>query len=192
MTGRTHDLIGFTALTAFVLYQPLQEMSLATGIVAFSANFAGALSPDLDEPTASAWKKIRGGSTFGKLLAPILGSHRMISHSLLGTLLVGYLLKLLLEAMSGVLLVDMTIVWWAFMIGYISHLISDAVTKEGIPLFFPIPINIGIPPFSSLRIKSGGLIEKSIIFPGFIIFEGYLIYANYEKVLEFFTEYVKR
>lgn len=192
MIGRTHDLAAFVALTGVVVYTPLQEMTLATAIVAFGANFVGGLAPDIDEPTAAVWKRVRGGSVIGKLIAPILGSHRMISHSLLGTVAVGYLLKWFLALISTVLLVDMNIVWWAFMIGFVSHLVTDAMTKEGIPLLFPLPWNIGFPPIRSLRITTGGMVEKSIIFPGLILLEVYLIYANYEKLIEFFTVYITK
>lgn len=192
MIGRTHDLAAFVALTGVVVYTPLQEMSLATAIVAFGANFVGGLAPDIDEPTAAIWKRVRGGSVFGKLIAPILGSHRMVSHSILGAVVVGYLLKWFLGLISGILLVDMDIVWWAFMIGFISHLVTDAMTKEGIPLLFPIPWDIGFPPIRALRITTGGVIEKSVIFPGLIVLEIYLIYANYDKLMEFFTKYITR
>ena len=52
MTGRTHDLAAFTALTYVVATQPLPEMKLSTVLVALSANFIGGLGPDIDQPTA--------------------------------------------------------------------------------------------------------------------------------------------
>jgi len=98
----------------------------------------------------------------------------------------GYLVHLLLGAMHHVLLVDMTVVWWATMLGYASHLIMDFITKEGIPWFFPIPIRFGFPPFKFMRVRTGGPIESFVVFPGLIAGNAYLIYMHYSVVLTFF------
>ncbi len=55
MTGRTHDLAAFTALTLVIAQGNTPQMSLATAIVAFSANMLGGLAPDIDQPTAKFW-----------------------------------------------------------------------------------------------------------------------------------------
>lgn len=190
MTGRTHDLAAFTALNYIVATHPLQEISLATGLVALTANLIGGLAPDIDQPTADLWHRIPAGSIIGRILSPILGGHRFISHSILGIFLFGFGLKWLLSAMNSVLLVNMDIVWWAFMIGFISHLIIDTFTKEGVPWFFPIPIHIGIPPLKILRIKTGGLIEKSLIFPGLLLLNGYIFYNFYHHFLSLLHHYL--
>lgn len=191
MIGRTHDLAAFTALSAIVATQPIPHMSLATALVSLSANFIGGLAPDIDQPTADLWRRLPAGGVFGKILSPLLGGHRFISHSLLGVFLFGFGLKLLLGKISTVVLVDMNIVWWAFMIGFISHLIMDTFTREGVPWLFPIPINFGIPPFKVLRIKTGGLIEKSLIFPGLLILNVYIFYTYYPRFLDLFKNYLR-
>ncbi len=191
MTGRTHDLAAFTTLSYVVATQPAQEITLATSLVAVGANFIGALAPDLDQPTSSFWKHIRAGNIFGKLISPLMGGHRFISHSILGVALFGFLLDKLLILASSVLFVDMNIVWWAFMIGFISHLVMDFFTKDGIPILFPIPIRLGFPPFSFLRIKTGGLIEKTFIFPGLILINGYIFYIYYDKFLTLLRQFLK-
>ncbi|MBI2022822.1 metal-dependent hydrolase [Candidatus Daviesbacteria bacterium] len=191
MTGRTHDLAAFTALTYLVATQPLQEITLSTAMVAFGANMLGGLAPDIDQSTASFWGKIRGGNIISKLISPLLGGHRFISHSILGIFLFGFILQILLDAASSVLLVNMDIVWWAFMIGFVSHLLMDTFTREGVPWFFPIPIRFGIPPLRFLRIKTGGKIEKYFIFPGLVFINFYLIYLNYQKFLDFFKQYLR-
>jgi len=191
MTGRTHDLAAFTALNYIFVNYPLTQISLATGVVSIGANFIGGLAPDLDHVTSGLWQNVRGGSIIGRIIAPILGSHRMISHSILGVVLFGLGTRWFLNAISNILIVDMNIVWWSFMIGLVSHIITDLITRDGAPLFFPIPINIGIPPFRFLRIKSGGLVEKSFIFPGLIIFNGWMVYTNYSKYLDFLRDYIK-
>jgi len=191
MTGRTHDLAAFTALTYIMATKPLDPISLPTVAVALTANFLGALAPDLDQSTSSFWGKIRGGSYFGKLIAPVLGGHRFISHSILGVLIAGFLVDKLLILASGFLIVDMTVVWWAFMIGFVSHLVMDTLTKEGVPWLFPIPIKIGFPPLYFLRVTTGGKIEKYLIFPSLLLANAYLFYTYYPKFLELIKYYLK-
>jgi len=184
MTGRTHDLAAFTAMTIVMSYSQIPTISLGTALIAFAANMVGGLAPDIDQPSAKLYSNIRGGSILAKIIDPLLGSHRLLSHSILGLVLFGFLSRLLLDASKGVLLVNMDIVWWAFMIGFVSHLITDSFTKEGVPWLFPIPIRFGIPPLRFLRLKTGGAMEKSVIFPGLLLINGYFIYSNYDKFLQ--------
>lgn len=125
MTGRTHDLAAFSALSLIVATQNIPQMSLATVIVAVSANLIGGLTPDIDQPTAELWHKIPAGTVIGKILYPLLGGHRFISHSVVGVILFGFGAHFLLDVIHSVLLVDMGVVWWSFMIGYVSHLVLD-------------------------------------------------------------------
>lgn len=192
MTGRTHDLAAFTALSYIVATQPLPQMRLATVLVAVSANLIGGLTPDIDQPTAALWHKIPAGTLFGKVLAPLLGGHRFISHSIVGLFLFGFGAKLLLDLAHSALLVDMNIVWWAFMIGYFSHLVMDTFTREGVPWLFPIPAKLGIPPLKDLRIKTGGAIEKLIVFPLLLLVTGYIYYAHYAEFLNILKHYVQK
>lgn len=185
MTGRTHDLAAFTALSVVLVHVPLPQISLATALVAFSANMIGGLAPDIDQPTADLWRKLPAGSIIGRIFSPFLGGHRTISHSLLGIVLFGFLARELLGMISGVLLVDMQIVWWAFMIGFVSHLLMDTLTTEGVPWLFPIPWHFGFPPLKSLRIKTGGVMEKGFIFPLLLFLTGYIYYHNYHFFLMF-------
>jgi inner membrane protein len=186
MTGHTHDLAAFTTLTIFVATQHTPHLTLATAITAFAGNMMGGLMPDIDDATSGFWVKIPAGTFFGKLLHPLIGHHRMISHSLVGMGIAGYLIYLLLGAMHSVLLVDMKIVWWATMFGYASHLVMDFITKEGIPWFFPIPIRFGFPPLKFLRIRTGSWVETLFVFPGLIATNAYFIYVYYTPVLAFF------
>lgn len=190
MTGRTHDLAAFSALTYIVATSPLIHMSLATGLCAFTANLIGGLTPDIDQPTADLWHKLPGGTVYSRLVTPFMGGHRFISHSVVGVVLFAFIAHFILQLMSKSLLVNMDIVWWSFMIGYISHLVMDTLTREGVPWLFPIPFKLGIPPVAFLRIKTGGIIEKYIIFPGLILFTGYIVYINYGHVLLFVHSFI--
>lgn len=192
MTGRTHDLAAFTALSYVVATQPLPDhITLATAIVAISSNFVGGLAPDIDQSTATLWHRLRGGAIWGKIFAPLLGGHRFLSHSLIGLALFGIGAKLILQMMSSVLIVDMDIVWWAFMIGFISHLVMDTISHDGVPWLFPIPIRLGFPPFRFLRMHTGGLLEKSFVFPGLILLNIWIYYTYYGRFLEILRSYIK-
>lgn len=190
MTARTHDLAAFTGLILVGVFGTIPQMSLATLIACVFANMMGGLAPDIDEGTAEFWQKFRGGSVVGKLIAPLLGGHRLFSHSLFGLWIVGKVVHWLLDASASVILVDMSVVWGAFMIGYVSHLVTDAVTKEGVPLFFPLPFSVGFPPFRRLRLTTGKFAEKALVFPGLVCLNGYLLYHNYGTFLEIFKRLV--
>jgi len=185
MTGRTHDLAAFTALSAVLVTYDIPHMTLATALVAFSVNMIGGLAPDLDQSTAALWRKMRGGSLIGKIISPLIGGHRFLSHSIIGVVIAGVIVHIALGIIGKVLLVDMDIIWWSFMIGFVSHLIMDLFTHDGVPLLFPIPIRFGFPPLRFLRMKTGGLVEKSFVFPVLIFLNGVIYYYNYPYILQF-------
>ena len=191
MTGRTHDLAAFTALSYIVATQPMPKISLATALVALCANFIGGLAPDIDQPTADLWNRIPAGSIIGRILCPVLGGHRLMSHSFVGIAFFGIILHYVLKVASTVLLVDMNIVWWAFMIGFVSHLLMDMLTRDGVPWLFPLPFSFGIPPFRFMRIRTDSVFEHSVVFPLLLIATGYIYYINYSHVLTFLRHLLK-
>jgi inner membrane protein len=191
MTGRTHDLAAFTAMSYVVATQPLNEITLPTVLVSISANFIGGLAPDIDQSTATLWHRFRGGSILGRLITPILGGHRLMSHSIIGIFIFGIVAKVILGWLHTFLLVDVDVVWWAFMIGFISHLIMDSFTREGVYWLFPIPLRLGFPPLGFLRMKTGGLLEKSFVFPMLIMANIAIYYLNYGKFLDLLRHYLK-
>jgi inner membrane protein len=184
MTGRTHDLAAITALGVVVLSQPARTVTLATAMVAVLANLMGGIAPDIDQPTAPLWRNLPVGKYFGKLFGLLNGGHRFVTHSLLGLVLFGFaghwLLVLLHPIMASV---DIDLVWWAFMIGMLSHLVMDSFTKEGVPWLLPIPLKFGLPPIKALRVTTGHFAEKFIIFPGLVAANLALYFVNYDKLL---------
>jgi len=190
MTGRTHDLSAFTLLNLMFISIPTPAMTVSTLIGAFGGCFIGGLFPDIDQSTADLYRRFPAGSLVGKIIAPILGSHRMISHSFFGIAVIGYLLRIFLTRLGLIVLIDMNIVWWAFMIGMVSHILMDLLTHEGEPLLFPLPWKFGFPPFSFLRIHTGGIVEKGLIFPGLMILNGYLVYHYTHQYLVFFKQFI--
>ncbi len=191
MTGRTHDLAAVTALTAALVYFPPSPVTLATAVTAIAANLLGAVAPDIDQPTSSLWLKIPAGSLFGHIISPLLDHHRKLSHSLLGLALFGFLAKYLLTYIHTFLLVDIRLVWWAFMLGFASHLVMDTLTKEGVPWFFPIPVRLGFPPLKALRVTTGGEVENLLVFTLLLLITAYLVYSHYLFLWTFFTHLQK-
>jgi inner membrane protein len=191
MTGRTHDLAAITALGVVVLTQPMGTVSLATAFVAVFANLIGGIAPDIDQPTAPFWRNLPVGSYFGRLFGNLIGGHRFITHSILGVIIAGYLTNLLLFFLQPIMPnVDIGLVWWAFMIGLVSHLVMDMFTKEGVPLFLPFPFKIGLPPFKRLRLTTGKSVEILVIFPGLLAFNLWLYYTHYHQILDLLHKHV--
>lgn len=192
MTGRTHDLAAFNALIiAFIALPTIPQMSFATAVSAFGANFIGGLFPDIDQPTSDLWDNFRLGPFVAKIICPALGGHRHISHSLVGVVLIGAVSRLFLEILGKVVLIDMPIVWVCFMIGVLSHIVMDMPTKDGVPLLWPLRWKFGIPPFRFMRFESGKWVENYVVFPGLLFFTGYLLYTHQGLFLAFIRQYIK-
>jgi inner membrane protein len=183
MTGRTHDAAAITFLGVAVIVWPVAPVSLATALVAILANQIGGIAPDIDQPTAPFWKNLPVGGIFGRIIDKLLGGHRFLTHSILGAGLLAFLAHLLLVFLQPIMpKVDISLVWWAFVIGVFSHLVMDTFTKEGVPWLLPIPIKFGLPPVKDLRVTTGGVIESFIIFPGLIVLDIWLCAHNYHSI----------
>ena len=184
MISRTHDLAAITALGVVLFLAPPESLTLATVLVAILANQIGGIAPDIDQPTAPFWRNLPIGGVVGRIIGRMLGGHRFITHSLLGLALFGWLAHLLLITLQPIMSsIDINIVWIAFMIGMISHLIMDSFTKEGVPWLLPIPIKFGLPPIRRLRITTGKSIENFIILPGLLLFNCWFYAEHYSQLL---------
>jgi inner membrane protein len=184
MTARTHDLAAITALGIVLISQPVRTVSVSAAIVVVLANQLGGIAPDLDQPTAPFWRNLPIGGYIGRIIDKMLGGHRFITHSLIGLALMGFLLHLLLVFLTPIMpSIDTGYVWWAFMIGVISHLILDTFTKEGVPWLLPIPVKFGLPPFKKMRITTGKLAEKLLFF-GLLAFNLWFISSHYTKMVD--------
>jgi inner membrane protein len=164
MTARTHDLAALNALAVVVLVNTgSHTITLSTLFIALLANQIGGIVPDIDQPTAPFWRNLPIGGFFGRFVDKMLGGHRFLTHSLLGVGLFAFLSNLLLHFLQPIMQsVDIRIVWWAFIVGMVSHLIMDTFTKEGVPWFLPLPIKFGIPPVRAFRITTGKNAERFI------------------------------
>ena len=184
MKARTHDVAAATALLAVVVVMPdPPTITLATAVAVLIANQFGGIVPDIDQPTAPLWRNLPIGGIFGRMVARMLGGHRFITHSLLGVALAGFLFNMLLALLHPIMpSVQTDLVWWAFMIGMVSHLVMDTFTKEGVPWLLPIPIKIGLPPLRRLRITTGTWSESFITLPLLVVIVGVLCAYNYNEI----------
>ena len=122
----------------------------------------GALAPDLDAERSEI-KSTLGllGSASGVLLSLFGIRHRGLTHYGLTAVLV-FIISSLLGWRLGYPDVGL-----AFGLGYLSHLLADALTLSGVPLLWPLPGNVHLLP-RPLRLRTGGLAEQ-ILFLGLVV-----------------------
>lgn len=190
MTARTHDVIAFASLLTLAVYQPPNGLNIATAGVAIVGSIVGSLIPDMDQASNRLWDLLPAGNFLGKILRNLMLHHRTISHSILGIYLSYLILNFVIPKIFNPIYVNPQIIVISIMVGLISHVLADMLTKEGIPLFFPIPFKIGIPPFEFLRITTGKFVEKFIIFPGVLAYILWII-ANKREVLLSLVKMIK-
>lgn len=185
MMARTHDLAAITTLGVVVLSQPSRTVTLSTAIAVIIANLIGGITPDIDQPTAPFWRNFPIGSIFGRMFGKLLGGHRFLTHSIMGLTFFGFGAHWLLIVLQPVLgAIDIGFVWWAYMIGMVSHLLMDSLTKEGVPWLLPIPIKLGLPPIKALRPTTGGSVESFIVFPSLLLFNALFYAHHYHRLLD--------
>ena len=188
MTARTHDAFAFASIVTAAVYFPPQNLNLYTLLGAVIGSNIGALIPDLDDAGNRLWDFLPIGDMAGKFLRKIFYKHRTLSHSLIGLFAFYKLFEWLLPRVFNSSFVNIDILLISIMIGYISHLASDLITKEGLPLLFPLKINFGVPPLKSLRITTGSWVEKFVVLPGVTAYLIWFISINREKLVEIISK----
>lgn len=183
MTSRTHNAIAFASLVTVAAIYPPENLNLPTFIACIIGNNIGGLIPDMDTSGNYLWGLLPQGDTLGKYLRKIFYKHRTITHSFLGLFLIynffGWVLPLLFNSDF----INPNLLLTSIMIGYISHLLSDSFTEEGIPLLFPLRIAFGIPPIKKVRMKTGQWFENIVVFPGVWIYLFIFVQKNYNTFL---------
>ncbi|MBI2009706.1 MAG: metal-dependent hydrolase [Candidatus Chisholmbacteria bacterium] len=183
MTARTHDAIAFASLvTAATLYPPA-SLNLYTLFAAIIGNNIGALIPDIDQASNRLWDLVPGGDRIDKVLSRLFYKHRTLTHSLLGLFLIFKSLEWLLPRLLNEAFVNVDLVFWSIIIGYASHLVADAFTKEGLPLLFPLKIKIGLPPIKAFRLTTDSWVERLVVLPGVAIYLFWFINQNKATLL---------
>lgn len=183
MTGKTHQIIGISCGLTYYLSIANPVYSPATLAAVVVGSHLGALLPDFDQAGSNIWESIPLGRIAGKITDPFI-KHRNVSHSVLGTLIIYLLIGWILSFFPHYWVIDIYIAQTAIIIAYISHLIADMVTVEGIPLLFPYKKMFGIPPkpFDGLRIVTGKWFENLVLFPLANIFLITLIWRNWHTI----------
>ena len=150
MTWRTHVMAGIVSLYGLPLGLSFDSMSLA---ILFAV--VGSLLPDLDARESKLSNVAIGGIAPLKLVARLLSrslGHRGPMHSLFAVLVValafGLPLALLLDPFAG----------FGLTLGYLSHLLLDACTKSGVPLYWPESGRVWLLP-PRLRFTTGSAAE---------------------------------
>ncbi len=136
MLWRTHLISG---LTVGCLVSSMEPYAIITAGVA-------SLLPDLDHPNSYIGSKIPIMPT----LLKVTFGHRGVFHSALASLIV-FLAAIPLWSF------DLALAAGA---GYLTHVLTDLFTVSGIPFLWPIKKR-----FSLSLLKTGGLLERYIVFP---------------------------
>ncbi|MGL4431547.1 MAG: metal-dependent hydrolase [Plesiomonas shigelloides] len=118
---------------------------------AIPTTLLGSLLPDIDHPRSFLGQHLRWISV---PIAKVFG-HRGFTHSLLAVALALWCLlyKLPASVPVPVGMVD------AFIVGYLSHLLGDALTPAGVPLFWPVKQRFRLP---LLNFRTGSHAETII------------------------------
>ncbi|KKQ43248.1 MAG: Membrane protein containing DUF457, transmembrane [Microgenomates group bacterium GW2011_GWC1_37_8] len=186
MTSRTHDAFAFASLVTVATFFPPESLKLTTLVVSVIAADIGALLPDIDQAGNRLWEMLPSGHNLGRIFRRIFYKHRTLTHSLIGVLGIYKLLEWLLPKFLNSGFIDINIVIASIMIGYLSHLLADSFTEEGLPLLFPINISFGMPPLRRMRIKTGRWFENFVVYPAVWIYLVWFITENKDILLKIF------
>lgn len=141
-------------------------------IIAGAGLVIGSLFPDIDHHNSFLSRKVRPLSWISSKIL----KHREFTHSIAGTFLVYYLLKLILNKIGvDILLGDIFLK--SFIIGIISHILLDMLTVAGVVLFYPLSkVRVGVGIFNKkIHIKIG---VKELLVMIILIFVAYLTYTS--------------
>lgn len=146
MMGHTHVAIGVAAGlgVALATHARMPDLLILAGIAG-----AAALLPDIDHPNGSIRQQLGILGHIGLFWL----SHRGITHTFLALLAVSAAVLHFLP--YGLAL--------AVIAGYGSHLVSDMMTRQGLPILWPLSgESIHLLP-RALRVSTGGKIEALIL-----------------------------
>ncbi len=159
MQGYTHALAGVTAAAALNAQIGFVQPHVIKGVpvgLALCAGFAilGALLPDVDAEDSTIKREFGAAGTLASVSLRLFGvGHRGVTHyglTTLGVMIVSYLVSARMGYPDAGL---------ALGVGYLSHVVADALTKHGVPLWWPLPGNFHLLP-GPFRIKTGGAGES--------------------------------
>jgi inner membrane protein len=158
--GVSHALCGLAVVVVGSRLSPLAP-TLVDVVLVGAVGMGAALLPDLDSDEATirqVTRTARSQGCVGGLVSAIvtaLGGHRgALTHSLLSWLVV---------SAGALLYFHGNMLSVAFSLGYLSHLVADALTIEGVPLLWPlVRRRLRLLP-SLLAIRTGGWREYVVM-----------------------------
>lgn len=164
MTWRTHITFGltFTVFGFTILSLPFNPFGIILAAL-------GSLFPDLDASESKiknlklSKKKgllslIKPFEALGFILHKTLG-HRGALHSLIGLVVFSYIVYLICSFFGEPLF------FIYFALGFLSHLLSDMLTKSGVEIFYPWKRNFRLLP-RAIAIRSSSFFDEAL----FVIF----------------------
>lgn len=195
MIGKSHLLVGLTAGVVLDSVAHISGPSLIghtsvslslvidKALYYFMVGF-GALLPDIDNARSTMGRKL---GWISKGIQHAVG-HRTLFHSFLGVGL-GAAIAIGLEQMAKYLLLSRGfaipassvtrthIVFFAVLFGCIMHIAADALTEEGVPLFWPNRKHFGFPPNRHWRFRTGTWPEHVVVY-SFMLLVGIGVYYS--------------
>jgi len=150
-------------------HEPSLSMLAVKGIF-YGGVAIGGLAPDIDNTHSTLGKRL---GIVSKEIMHHFG-HRTIMHSLIGLGIwtaLGYgAQRLAVHFLAGHMgsqqlnfITGSYTLWVALVLGYILHLFGDALTEEGIPIFWPNKFHLGFPPIRALRFRAGSMAEPIVV-----------------------------
>lgn len=188
MSGTTHQIIALVGAFWLLTLYPIQLGPLL-GFFAVVAIMVGALTPDLDQPTANLWRRLLGGRAIGNIFQRFSGGHRHLTHSILGIILIAIILRWGINTLiSPTFQAQFIVLWYAYLIGYISHPLADTLTDRGVPWFWPFHLNLKFPPGpEELRVTTGSFVEIFIVRGALIVITLLLLSSHWSTLTRFFS-----
>lgn len=157
-------MVGFVTVYTVALVAQTPHLNTQTIIAAAVCITLGSLTPDLDSQENKLYTLVPFAQRlFAEVGERAFGKHRSISHSLIGVAIGWFVSKWLIFMIPVENGFNLQALWIAYMLSLISHLVADSVTKDGIPLLWPINFRFGFPPFKFMRMKTGGWIEIFVV-----------------------------
>lgn len=188
MTGKTHQLIGFTSVYSLALALNQVEMNVQTFLVCFILISLGSLTPDLDNEKNKIYTLVPiGHKTFSEIFERVFGKHRSISHSFLGIGILGYITYQLFSRIPEENGLNAAYLWWSLMVGIVAHIGADMYTRDGVPLLWPLKINFYGIPIKGLRVRTGSWVEFVIVTSGAFLVLALVTYLFWDRVVRLFT-----
>ncbi len=182
MNASTHAVFGVAALTGSFLL-----VGEAPPVYAYPAAVIAAWIPDVDNPRSRLGNGLSRtkSPTINAIARPVSWAlratsftlfrtvgHRTLTHSLLGVALF-----VILVSPVTVLSADLFV---ALVVGYVSHLVADALNTRGVPLLWPVGRRFRLLPKG---IRSGGMAEfvVAIIATAVAVYGIYALHPSFAK-----------